>query len=190
MTDISKDERAGLERPAAGEAREDRQVPGSQPDAKGGGSEVSGSGTARRAALGVDIAEKLGRGSDAALAEVNRLAAEHFMFAAVDCAGAGYYTIRDSEADDGRYKWRDDIAPCESLTELRDAAMHQLPLAVEALQHAVKAVALEPDSKDSMFRLERTLEEVVDAAGTLMVVREEIVRRRQNDETAEEPADA
>ena len=63
----------------------------------------------------------------------------------------------------------------------RQESLAQLPLATQAIVHAVKAVELDPDRRECVFVLKRCLEGIVDAGGTILAV-------AVSDQTAEESA--
>lgn len=108
--------------------------------------------------------------------------ARHHHFLGVEAGTPDYLSIRYNESDDGSYTPRTDLFDPESEDEdsLRDVmaqTLRQMPLATEAMLHAVKAAVLDPDSRNSQFIVERCLEGIVDAAGTYTVVGTELRRR-------------
>jgi len=119
--------------------------------------------------------------SDENLAAFQRREARRMVFAALSAGVGDYLTVRDEVADDGSYRWRDSVDheafEMDDLVMIRDQARRQLPLAIQALQHASEAVRLDPEHRDTRVALERSMEAVVDAAGTLLVVDMEIGMR-------------
>ena len=106
--------------------------------------------------------------------------ARYFHFRGVERGTPDYLSLRDNQADDGSYVLRDQfIVDGELKARARREALAQLPLAAEAVMHAVKAVELDPDRRESVFVLKRCLEGLVDAAGTILAL-------AASDQTAEE----
>ncbi len=107
------------------------------------------------------------------------MARHHWLVA----AGSGtplYYSIRDNDSDDGSYVLRDDLVLEDAdLEEARGQALRELPHAVAAVGYAERAVAADPLNESSLFALERSMEALADAGGTLLAVAAETRRRSE-----------
>ena len=95
----------------------------------------------------------------------------HYHMRGAEVGTPDYFSIRDNEADDGSYVLRGHIVIDErTMQEAEPRCLAQLPLAAQAVQHAVQAVALAPHGGAAMFALERAMEGLVDAGGTLPAI--------------------
>lgn len=128
------------------------------------------------------VGEILGVGSERARAAIHRLQAEHVHFAGVLVGTSDYLSIRDNGANDGTYRFADDVdvdaIDDEGLASIEQVSRKQLLYEAEALVHAARAYELEPKHNRACFVLERCIEGALDAAGTILAARAEVARRR------------
>lgn len=97
--------------------------------------------------------------------------ATHYHLVGVERGTCDYLSIRDNEADDGSFLLRGQfVVDGELRARAKRESLAQLPLATEAIMHAVKAVELGPDRRECVFVLKRCLEGIVDAAGTILAL--------------------
>ena len=103
--------------------------------------------------------------------EAHLVLATHHHMRGVRAGTPDYYSIRDNEADDGSYTFRDGpLVGEEAVQEARARCLAQLPLAAQAVHHAVQAVVLAPKESAALFALGRTMEGLIDCGGTILAI--------------------
>jgi hypothetical protein len=103
--------------------------------------------------------------------EAHMVLATHYHMRGVEAGTPDYYSIRDNDADDGTYMLRDHMIIDEpTMQEAGPRCIAQLPLAAQAVHHAVQAIALAPEESAALFTLERAMEGLIDAGGTILAI--------------------
>ena len=106
--------------------------------------------------------------------------AQHHCLMAARNGTPVYYAIRDNDSDDGSYVLREDLVLEDAdLEEARGQALRGLPHAVTAVRYAERAIAADALNGSSLFALERSMEALADAGGTLLAVAAESRRRSE-----------
>ncbi len=117
---------------------------------------------------------------DPDLCDAACILAQHHCLMAARNGTPLYYSIRDNDSDDGSYVLREDIVLEDAdLEEARGQALRGLPHAAAAVRYAERAVAADALNGSSLFALERSMEALVDAGGTLLAVAAETRRRSE-----------